>query len=137
MRNVSAMLVVSLLVAGTATVAAQEAAIGFAPETWTREAGYEALLLGLPDTASARVHARALGSEPHVAGTPAQVRTADYVLRNMAEWGLDTSRVTFRVFLPYMDSSFVEIQGDNPVRLELNEPPVPGDPTTAGEMWPA
>lgn len=137
MRYFGAMLVMSLLAVGTATLSAQEPAIGFAPETWTREAEYEALLKSVPDTGSARIHARTLGAEPHVAGTRRQLETADYVLRNMAEWGLDTSRVKFRVFLPYMDSSFVEILGEDPVRLELNEPPIPGDPTTQGEIWPA
>jgi hypothetical protein len=41
-----------------------------------------------PDWASA--HSRALSAEPHVAGTPAQARTRDYVIEQMKAMGLET-----------------------------------------------
>jgi N-acetylated-alpha-linked acidic dipeptidase len=90
-----------------------------------------------PDTASARLHSLALASSPHVAGTPAQTRTANYVLEHMARWGLDTSRVEFRVFLPFHDSTVVELMTPERQRLVLDESPEPSDSATLGGIWPA
>ena len=91
----------------------------------------------VPDSLSAQVFTRVLAAKPHVAGTPAQRETADYVLRQMASWGLDTQRVAFRVYLPFHDSTVVERILPSRVRLTLDEPPVPGDPTTIQKPWPA
>lgn len=110
---------------------------GFAPAAAAREQQLERLLLSVPDTASAQTWTRALAAKPHVAGTPAQKETADYVLRQMASWGLDTQRVTFKVWLPYHDSTIVERITPTRLRLALDEPPIPGDPTTSLKPWPA
>jgi N-acetylated-alpha-linked acidic dipeptidase len=110
---------------------------GFTPAGAVREAALEARLVAVPDTASARRHARTLAARPHVAGTPAQRATADYVLRSMAGYGLDTMRVAFRVYLPYHDSTVVERLTPTRKRLDLTEPAVPGDPTTGLVRWPA
>jgi N-acetylated-alpha-linked acidic dipeptidase len=116
---------------------AQVAITGFSPQGALRQAALEARLVSVPDTASAKRHARTLGARPHVAGTPAQRATADYVLRTMAGYGLDTSRVTFKVYLPYHDSTIVERLTPTRKRLDLTEPAVPGDPTTGLVRWPA
>ena len=97
----------------------------------------ESALLAIPSADSARVHSRTLSARPHVAGTPAQRATADYVLRRMAGWGLDTIRPAYRVWLPHQDSAVVEILGPTRVRLRLEEPPVRDDPGTHGAPWPA
>ncbi len=110
---------------------------GFSPAAAVKEAALEARLQAVPDGASAQRHTRTLAARPHVAGSPAQKVTADYVLKQMASWGLDTSRVAFKVFLPYHDSTIVERITPTRFRLSLNEPPVPGDPTTDSTPWPA
>ena len=110
---------------------------GFTAASSTRETALELRLQAVPDTASARRHAHILAGRPHVAGTPAQKATADYVLRQMKSWGLDTSRTSFRVYLPYHDSTVVERITPTRARLDLTEPPVPGDSTTMLPMWPA
>ncbi|MBA2291871.1 MAG: M20/M25/M40 family metallo-hydrolase [Gemmatimonadales bacterium] len=114
---------------------AQDRITGFAATHVVAERRLEAALQAVPDTASARRHARVLAGAPHVAGTPAQTATADYVLRQMHGWGLDTMRVPFRVYLPFHDSTIVERIAPGRVRLNLDEPPVPGDPTTAQRRW--
>lgn len=115
----------------------QGGAVGFTPAGAARQAALEARLIAVPDTASARLHARTLAARPHIAGTPAQQATAEYVLRSMAAWGLDTSRVNFRVYLPYHDSTVVERLTPTRRRLDLSEPPIAGDPTTGLNRWPA
>jgi len=82
----------------------------------------ERRLLESVDTAVIRAHMRTLAARPHVAGTPAQRATADYVLRQMASWGLDTMRARYRVYLPYHDSTIVEVvRGSTRERLDLGE----------------
>lgn len=111
---------------------------GFRPEAAPGQAALEARLQSAVDTAWVRLHARALAARPHVAGTPAQRATADHVLRQMASWGLDTSRRHYRVFLPAHDSTVVElITAAGVERLDLVEPPIASDPTTREPAWPA
>ena len=129
-------------VLGTAVVtfssaAAQTRLPGYSPAAAGEEIELEAFLRGAADTASARSHLQALGSSPHIAGTRAQIRTADYVLRQMASFGLDTSRVSFRVFLPYQDSALLELIAGDTLALDITEPPLAGDPATQGGVWPA
>lgn len=111
---------------------------GFRPGAAASQAALEARLQSVVDTAWARLHARALAARPHVAGTPAQRATADHVMRQMASWGLDTSRSQYRVFLPFHDSTVVEVITPAGVeRLDLVEPPIAADPTTSEPAWPA
>jgi N-acetylated-alpha-linked acidic dipeptidase len=110
---------------------------GFTPANAPAQVALEARLRAVPDTAMAQRHMRTLAVRPHVAGSPAQVATADYVLQQMASWGLDTVRVEYEVFLPYHDSTVVEVVGATRTRLDLSEPSLPGDPTTQEPAWPA
>jgi N-acetylated-alpha-linked acidic dipeptidase len=114
-----------------------QAISGFTTSNAARELQLEHRLQAVPDSISAQTWTRALAAKPHVAGTPAQKETADYVLRQMASWGLDTQRVAFRVYLPYHDSTIVERISPSRLRLTLEEPPVSGDPTTMLKPWPA
>ncbi|MES2305874.1 MAG: M20/M25/M40 family metallo-hydrolase [Gemmatimonadota bacterium] len=121
----------------TATPITAQQLPGFTAARSARENALETRLQAVPDTASARRHVHVLAGRPHVAGTPAQKATADYVLRQMKSWGLDTSRATFKVYLPYHDSTIVERITPTRQRLDLTEPPVPGDSTTFLPSWPA
>ena len=120
----------------TPRLGAQEIA-GFSPSAAQRQAEFEAALDTLVHPARIRNDSRVLSAEPHVAGTAAQVRTADYVLRELAAAGWDTSRMTFQVYLPHQDSSVVELVRPERRRLRLTEPPLRQDPTTFGRIWPA
>ena len=94
------------------------------------------VLLATPDPAHAREYSTELSRVIHVAGSPRQVETADYVLRLMRSWGLDTSRVTYRVYIPWADSAVVEAVTSTRTRLTLSEPPVPGDTTSYLPQYP-
>jgi len=116
---------------------AQAPLAGFTAASAARELALEARLMATPDTAHARRFSRDLSRVPHVAGTPEQQLTADYVLRQMRSWGLDTGRADFRVFLPYPDSTIVERVRPSRLRLSLEEPALPEDPSSQGRLWPA
>ncbi|HEU5041931.1 MAG TPA: hypothetical protein VFT84_13960, partial [Gemmatimonadales bacterium] len=112
-------LVTVLALLGAAPLAAQ-----------ARPARLDSILLAGPDTASARRHSTALASRVHVAGTPAQDSTAQYVQRQMAAMGLDTSSVSFTVFLPAPEAVSVTRLRPTRKELQLSEPVVPGDEST-------
>ncbi len=120
-----------------ATPLAGQTLSGFATSAIPQQQRLEAALLALPDTAVAARHAAVLGAVPHVAGTPAQIATADYVLEQMASWGLDTARVEFEVFLPFHDSTIVELVAPRRIRFRLDEPSIAADPLTSGTPFPA
>ena len=81
-----------------------------------------------PMGSSARTHSQALSKEPHVAGTPAQARTRDYVIEQMKAFGLETEVRTYDVWLPHATSVKISSNGQT---LDLVEPAIPGDPVTA------
>jgi N-acetylated-alpha-linked acidic dipeptidase len=118
------------------SLASQEAPAGFRPGRAAAQRAYESALRDVPDTAVLQRHVRWLAGETHVAGTPRQRATADYVLREMAAMGLDTMRYVYQVWLPHPDSAVVEVRSPTRRRLRLGEPRVADDLTSAGPRWP-
>ena len=110
---------------------------GFSPDDAAHQRTLERMLDTLIQPASVRADSRFLSAIPHVAGTPAQRRTADYVNQQLAAAGFDTLSVSFRVYIPFQDSAVVQLLGPTRKRLALNEPPLREDPTTHGTIWPA
>src|SRR5262249_28526863 len=78
--------------AGRRSVASPSAGVATANET---------RFLSVPDPVSAERHMKILAAEPHVAGTPEDYKTAQYVAQRFREAGLDTSIVEYKVWLNY------------------------------------
>jgi len=110
---------------------------GFTSPDAARQRTLERMLDSLVQPSSVRDDSRRLSAVPHVAGTPAQGRTADYVLRQLALAGFDTARVSFRAYIPFQDSAVVELVLPTRHRFKLEEPPLREDPATLGGIWPA
>ncbi len=127
--------VVCLWAAPAAPLAAQQIP-GYTPAGSARERALEADAVTRPDTADARAHSVALSSETHVAGTPAQARTRDYVIARMKSWGLPTEVRTYRVYLPHATEVHVWRVRPEPEELTLDEPAVPGDAISAVAHYP-
>ena len=83
-----------------------------------------------PQAARARTHSAALSKEPHVAGTPAQKRTADYVIAQMKAMGLETELRRYDVYLPHATGVKITRMGRDTALLDLQEPGIPGDAAT-------
>ena len=66
---------------------AQSALTGYATSNSAAERTLEAQAIARPDAARSRAHSKALSVETHVAGTPAQARTRDYVVGQMKAMG--------------------------------------------------
>ena len=109
---------------------AQSSLPGYAASSSAAERTLEAQAIARPDAARARAHSRALSIEAHVAGTPAQARTRDYVIAQMKAMGLETEVRRYDVFIPHPTSVQIWRTSPRPKSLSLAEPPVAGDPTS-------
>jgi len=84
---------------------------------------FEQRLLAIPDTASVRQMSRDLSAVPHMAGTPAQATTRDYVLDRMKSWGIDAWSKEYTIYLPQPDTVAAWIfTGKRATPLVLAEP---------------
>ena len=61
----------------------------------------EKRFLAVPDPKLAEEHLRILTQAPHIAGSPEDKATAEYVAKKFREAGLDTEIVEYRVWLNY------------------------------------
>lgn len=131
----------ALLLALRAPAAAQPATpdaapAGFAARHAAAQRALEARAIAVPDAANARRIARELAREPHVAGTPAQRRTADWVNAELRSLGLAVETRSYRVYLPHATGVRVWRLGRDTTELPVDEPPVPGDPQSAMPQYP-
>jgi len=112
---------------------AQQAMPGYSPAAAARERQVEAAVAAAPSPERARAHSRALSAEAHVAGTPAQARTRDYVIDQMRRMGLETEVRRYRVYLPHATAVHLWRVSPDARELPLAEPAVPGDSTSG--LW--
>ncbi|MEO7455398.1 MAG: M20/M25/M40 family metallo-hydrolase [Gemmatimonadaceae bacterium] len=109
---------------------AQQGMPGYAPASASAERQLEGQAIARPDAARARMLSKALSIETHVAGTPAQARTRDYVIAQMKAMGIETEVRQYDVFIPHPTAVQVWRVSPRPKALSLAEPPVAGDPTS-------
>ena len=109
---------------------------GYSPATSTQQRQTEELAIGGPQGLRAKEHSRQLSKEPHVAGTPAQTRTRDYVIEQMKAMGIETETRGYDVWLPHATGVKVWRMGRDTAELNLVEPAIPGDPVTALPAYP-
>jgi N-acetylated-alpha-linked acidic dipeptidase len=109
-----------------------------APAPLPAQDGFMERLLAVPDTASARQMTYDLTRVPHVAGTPAQAMTRDYVMQKMRAWGLEAWTKEYLVYIPQPDTvaAWLIAPGHAPAPLALREPVVPRSPVTRGPQVP-
>jgi N-acetylated-alpha-linked acidic dipeptidase len=113
-----------------------QAQVGYGPAAGMRQREIERDAIARPTPASAATHSRILAKEAHVAGTPAQARTRDYVIAQMKAWGIETEVRSYDVFMPHPTSVRVVRVSPEPRELALKEPAVIGDPTSSMTQYP-
>ncbi len=104
---------------------------GYSAQSAATERATEADAIARPSASSASMHSRFLSSQPHMAGTPAQARTRDYVIDKMKSWGLETEVRTYRVWMPHPLSTRVWRIAPDPIELNLQEGVIPEDTTSS------
>ena len=111
---------------------------GYSTASAERQRALERAVIAAPDPRRAAAHSRALSAEPHVAGTPAQARTRDYVIAEMQAMGLETEVRGYDVWMPHPTSVRAWRVAPEPRELDLREGGLAQDSTlgTAGEVLP-
>jgi N-acetylated-alpha-linked acidic dipeptidase len=125
-----------LLVLVAASNAGAQQLPGYASASSQAERSLESAAIAVPSPSNALAHSKALSSETHVSGTPAQVRTRDYVLAQMKAWGLETDFRTYEVWMPHPTAVHLWRVDHGAKELSLPEPPVAGDPTSSLAQYP-
>jgi N-acetylated-alpha-linked acidic dipeptidase len=118
------------------SLGAQQALVGYTPAGAARERDLEASAIKRPSPTTAAANSKALSRETHVAGTPAQTRTRDYVIAQMKSWGLETEVRGYDIWMPQPTSVSLSRVSPDPKSFALAEPPVKGDPTSALSQYP-
>jgi N-acetylated-alpha-linked acidic dipeptidase len=103
---------------------------GYSPQSAAVEHAAEADVISRPSPSIASAHSKFLSFQPHMAGTPAQARTRDYVVSQMKSWGLETEVRSYSVWMPYPLSTRVWRIVPDPIELNLREGPIPEDTTS-------
>jgi N-acetylated-alpha-linked acidic dipeptidase len=94
----------------------------------------EARFLAVPDPKLAEEHLRTLTKAPHMAGTPEDKATADYVAQKFRAAGLDTEIVEYKVWINYPLEITVDITAPagvvmhGPTREHVDSDPYDDDP---------
>lgn len=133
---VAAVLLLSSTSARQASTQAQESArpamLGFLDPA--HQAETDRRFLAVPDPKQAEEHLRVLASAPHVAGSPEDRKTADYVAEKFREAGLETEIVEYKVWLPYPREVRVDLVAPKgvmmhgPTREHADNDPYQDDP---------
>jgi N-acetylated-alpha-linked acidic dipeptidase len=84
------------------------------------ETALEARFLAVPDPKLAEDHLRTLTQAPHMAGTPEDKATAEYVARKFREAGLETEIVEYKVWFNQPKEISVDITA--PAGIEMHGP---------------
>jgi N-acetylated-alpha-linked acidic dipeptidase len=98
------------------------------------ETARENRFLSVPDPKLAEEHLRILTQAPHMAGTPEDKATADYVAKKFREAGLETEIVEYRVWMNYPAEISVDVTAPaevtmhGPARERVSSDPYQDDP---------
>ncbi len=93
------------------------------------ERALESRFLAVPDRRLAQEHLRILTQAPHMAGTPEDKATADYVAQKFREAGLSTEIVEYKIWMNYPAEISVDVTA--PANVHMHGPTrehVAGDP---------
>jgi N-acetylated-alpha-linked acidic dipeptidase len=113
---------------------------GFSSESSRAERQWEEKFKAVPSPQLMREYMQRLSAHPHNVGTQYDKDNAEWLAAKFKEFGLDTHIETFEVLYPTPKERVVELVAGGPKFVaKLQEPPVPGDPTSSqqSEQLPA
>ena len=119
-----------------AALGAQAPLVGYTAAASAAQRDLERRAIAVPSPDSARRIARVLSSEPHIAGTPAQERTRDYVNGALRKLGLRVETRSYRVYLPHATGVKVWRVAPQPMELPVDEPALANDPVSGMVQYP-
>ena len=103
---------------------------GFRASRVQGERQLEQKLQSIPDPSHAESNLRHLTSEPHMAGTEASHRVAEWLRDQYRSFGFDADIVTYNAWLPLPREVTLELTAPEPRTLASPEQPLEQDPDT-------
>jgi N-acetylated-alpha-linked acidic dipeptidase len=104
---------------------------GFTAESAKAEREWEAKFRAIPSPDSLRAYMRRLSARPHHVGSPYDKDNAEWILAKFKSFGLEAQIETFDVLFPTPKERAVELVAPTRFVAKLQEPALPGDPTSA------
>jgi N-acetylated-alpha-linked acidic dipeptidase len=121
---------------GTAPQGAAPQIFGF--RDFSKQYQIDQQFLAVPSPARAEQHLKILTAQPHVAGSPEDKATADYVAKNFAIAGLETETVKYSVWMNRPAEISVSVTAPPNVKMNGPRPEhVEGDPMADNPRVPA
>ncbi|MEO7104607.1 MAG: transferrin receptor-like dimerization domain-containing protein [Gemmatimonadaceae bacterium] len=105
--------------------------LGFTPASSRIQREWEDKFRALPNPARMRADMKLLSARPHHVGSPYDKQNAEWILKQFTDAGWDAHIEQFDVLFPTPKQRLVELVAPTHFRAKLQEPPVPGDPTSA------
>src|SRR5947209_1371090 len=127
-RAFVALLVLYSLVAQT--FAQTGSIMGFADASAAAERAAESKFDSYLNAADLTAWQKRLSARPHHLGSAYDRDNAEFIASLYRSWGYDTQIETFDVLFPTPKTRIVEMTAPERYRMKLQEPPVPGDPTS-------
>jgi N-acetylated-alpha-linked acidic dipeptidase len=108
----------------------QSTLAGFFGNSSGDEQNWEQKFRAIPSPENMIADMKLLAAHPHHVGSPYDKQNAEWILAQYKKWGWDAHIETFQVLFP--TPKFRELELISPARYvaKLQEPPVPGDPTS-------
>src|SRR5204863_8084914 len=103
---------------------------GYSADAAKAEREWEAKFRAIPSPDSLREYMRHLAARPHHVGSPYDKANAEWILAKFKSFGLDAQIETFDVLFPTPKERVVELVAPTKFVAKLQEPPLPGDPTS-------
>jgi N-acetylated-alpha-linked acidic dipeptidase len=109
---------------------------GFSTSRAAAEYALEEQFEKIPDPAHAEANLRHLTSEPHLAGTDASRRVAEWLRDQYRSYGLDAQIVTYNAYLPMPREAVLELVAPEKITLATPEPPLDQDRNSGDDHLP-
>src|SRR5438128_9658449 len=103
---------------------------GYSADAAKVEREWEAKFRAIPSPDSLREYMRHLAARPHHVGSPYDKDNAEWLLAKFKSFGVDAHIETFDVLFPTPTERVVELVAPTKFVAKLQEPVVPGDPTS-------
>lgn len=112
-------------------VSAPSSLAGYSAESSKTEREWEQKLRDGVVAGNLRQNMQRLSARPHHVGSPYDKDNAEWILAKFKAWGFDAHIETFNVLFPTPKERVVEMIEPAKFKAKLQEPPVPGDPTSS------
>jgi N-acetylated-alpha-linked acidic dipeptidase len=92
---------------------------------------WDARFRALPEARNIGEYVQIMSARPHHLGSPYGKQNAEWMLAKFTEWGWDARIEHYDVLFPTPKERLVEMVAPTRLRLSLEEPAVPADPTSS------